>query len=471
MNTNLEPRPITDIKPSNPMRKFGIKDKVGYMFGDIGNDLFFGLIGSYLMLFYTDVYGISAAAAGMILLIARVLDALFDVAWGTYVDSRPAGAKGKFRPYLLYCALPVTLLGVLTFTRMPVASDSYLKVIIAAVPYILWGVAYSTINIPYGSLASVMTSDPIERTGLSTFRTLGALLANVFIMVAAPSIVFSTGKTPVASGFLIISVICAVLANGFYFGAYKFTVERVRSAKRAHEKMNVAKTLKGLISNRPLLGLMLASFGMLASMLVSQAITPYLFKDYFKNPGLIATSGLIGFGAMFIAMPVISPLVKKYGKKETASIGLTITFIVSALMFIMPITNPYVYMTLNCISNFGLAFMNILVWAMVADCIDYQEKLTGKREEGTVYSIYSLVRKIGQAVAGGIGGFALVFVGYSSGAQSQAVEVAQGIKAIITLVPAVGALIALIAMVLIYNLTKSKLVDLNEDLLRLRIED
>ncbi|WP_282942492.1 glycoside-pentoside-hexuronide (GPH):cation symporter [Paenibacillus sp. RC67] len=471
MNTTMEHTSTADIKPSNQMRKFGIKDKVGYMFGDIGNDLFFGLIGGYLMLFYTDVYGISAAAAGMILLIARVLDAAFDVAWGAYVDSKPAGARGKFRPYLLYCALPVTLLGVLTFTYIPVTSDSLLKVIVAAVPYILWGLAYSTINIPYGSLASVMTSDPIERTGLSTFRTLGALLANVFIMVAAPSIVFSAGKTPTSTGFLLIAIICAVLANLFYFGSYKFTVERVRGAKHNQEKTSILITVKGLLSNRPLLGLMLASFGMLASMLVSQAITPYLFKDYFKNPGLIAMSGLIGLGAMFVAMPVITPLVKKYGKKETASIGLIITFIVSALMFILPITNAYVYMTLNCISNFGLAFMNILIWAMVADCIDYQEKITGRREEGTVYSVYSLVRKIGQAVAGGIGGFALVYVGYNSGAQSQTVDVAQGIKAIITLVPAVGALIALLAMILIYNLTKSKLVNLNEDLIQLRIED
>ncbi|MFH5186032.1 MFS transporter [Paenibacillus sp. TAB 01] len=172
--------------------KFGIKDKIGYMFGDLGNDLFFALISGYLMLFYTDIYGISAATAGVILMVARILDALFDVAWGTYIDSRPAGAKGKFRPYLLFSALPVTIFGVLTFTWIP--ADGAWKVAVASAGYILWGLAYSTINIPYGSLASVMTSDPVERTSLSTFRTLGALLANVFILVAAPLIIFGPGR-------------------------------------------------------------------------------------------------------------------------------------------------------------------------------------------------------------------------------------------------------------------------------------
>ncbi|GAA4848994.1 MFS transporter [Paenibacillus vulneris] len=470
MNRMIETVNRSDLMPTNQMRKFGIRDKIGYMFGDIGNDLFFGLISGYLMLFYTDVYGLSAGAAGMILLVARVLDALFDVAWGTYVDSKPAGKRGKFRPYLLYCALPVTLLGVLTFTHIPVSSDSLLKVLVAAAPYILWGLAYSTINIPYGSLASVMTSDPIERTGLSTFRTLGALLANVFIMAAAPSIVFGAGKTPTASGFFLVAVICAVLAIGFYLGAYDFTTERIKAAQPVQEKVQLIRTIKGLLHNRPLLRLMLASFGMLASMLVSQAITPYLFKDYFHSPGLISASGLIGFGASFVAMPVISPLVKRLGKKETASVGLAITFIVSALMYVMPITNAYMYMALNCISNFGLAFMNILIWAMVADCIDYQEKLTGKREEGTVYSIYSLVRKIGQAVAGGIGGLALVLVGYNSGVQTQTAEVAMGIKNMITLIPAAGALIAFVAMVWVYNLTKEKLVLLNDELTQVRMK-
>jgi GPH family glycoside/pentoside/hexuronide:cation symporter len=125
-------------------------------------------------------------------------------------------------------------------------------------------------------------------------------------------------------------------------------------------------------------------------------------------------------------------------------------------------------MVLNCISGFGMAFFNILIWALVSDCIDNQEKITGNREEGTVYSVYSLVRKIGQAAAGGIGGFALVAVGYNSGLPSQSAEVASGIKGIITLVPALGALVALVSIYWIYDLTKKRLVALNEELTHVR---
>lgn len=442
--------------------KFGIKDKIGYMFGDLGNDLFFALISGYLMLFYTDIYGISAATAGVILMVARILDALFDVAWGTYIDSRPAGAKGKFRPYLLFSALPVTIFGVLTFTWIP--ADGAWKVAVASAGYILWGLAYSTINIPYGSLASVMTSDPVERTSLSTFRTLGALLANVFILVAAPLIIFGPGKTPLGAGFLTVAVICAVLANVFYYGAYRLTTERVKTVPVTKKKGRFLQTVRGLLKNRPLLGLMLASFGFLVSFMTVNAITPYLFKDYFKAPNLIAVSGLIGLGSSFIAMPILSPLVKRLGKKETAVIGLIIAFASNALMFLLPITSPYVYMALNCAAGFGLAFLNILIWAMVSDCIDYQERLTGRREEGTVYSVYSLVRKIGQAAAGGLGGFALISVGYNSGLPAQSDAVAHGIKNIITLVPAAGSLLALVSLLWVYNLTKNRVGQLNEQL-------
>ncbi|MFH5186031.1 MFS transporter [Paenibacillus sp. TAB 01] len=273
-----------------------------------------------------------------------------------------------------------------------------------------------------------------------------------------------TGKTPLSAGFLTVAVICAVLANVFYYGAYRLTTERVKTVPVTKKKGRFLQTVRGLLKNRPLLGLMLASFGFLVSFMTVNAITPYLFKDYFKAPNLIAVSGLIGLGSSFIAMPILSPLVKRLGKKETAVIGLIIAFASNALMFLLPITSPYVYMALNCAAGFGLAFLNILIWAMVSDCIDYQERLTGRREEGTVYSVYSLVRKIGQAAAGGLGGFALISVGYNSGLPAQSDAVAHGIKSIITLVPAAGSLLALVSLLWVYNLTKNRVGQLNEQL-------
>ncbi|MCS7462317.1 glycoside-pentoside-hexuronide (GPH):cation symporter [Paenibacillus doosanensis] len=453
---------------SRQRRPFGMRDKIGYMFGDMGNDMFFAFIGGYLMLFYTDVAGIAGATAGIILLVARVLDALFDVGWGAFVDSRKPGPRGKFRPYLLYSALPVTALGVLTFIALPHLSAGW-RLAYAAVTYIVWGFAYSTINIPYGSLASVITSDPVERTSLSTFRMLGACIANLIILAAAPAILFSHGKTPTAGGFVTAAVLFAVMAIVFYFSAYALTTERVQPRKTtSHEQASLRSIVKSFMRNRSLLGLMLASFGLLVSSMLTSALLPYLFKDYFHKPGLISLAGFMTMGAMLVVMPVLSPLVKRFGKKESSIGGLSIAVIVNAFLFMLPISNPYVYIALSFVSGMGMAFMNVIVWAMVSDCIDYHEYLTGKREEGTVYAVYSLMRKIGQAAAGGLGGGCLALIGYVSGADAQSAEVARGIKSAITLVPALGSLLSLAAMLFIYHLTKSRVAELNKQLTKQR---
>ncbi|MGL5382522.1 MAG: MFS transporter [Culicoidibacterales bacterium] len=453
------------LQTGEQVKPFGMSDRIGYMLGDLGNDLFFGLVSGYLMLFYTDILGIGAGAIGTLLIVARIWDAVNDPMIGTFIDRR--GGKisrlgGKFRPYLLYAALPVTIMGFLSFTAFPGLAEG-LKLPYAYVTYIMFGMAYTFINIPYGSLASVMTSDPVERTSLSTFRTIGALVANVVIMTVVPALVFQNG-VPTASGFMIAAGLFVILSNICYFGAFKLTRERIQHPHVEKPKQKLSDTIKTLAKNRPLVGLMIASFGMLASMMAVSALTPYLYKDYFQAPELITLGGLVGLLSSFIILPFIGKLVKKFGKKELAAGTMVIAIGGNLILFLLPITNPYIFMGVNFIASIGLGFFNVLIWALVGDAIDYQEYITGNREEGIVYASYSLVRKLGQAVAGGIGGFALTFIGYQAGQAVQTAEVALGIKNVITALPLMTTIISFIAMVFVYNLSKDRLANMTAEL-------
>ena len=325
--------------------------------------------------------------------------------------------------------------------------------------------AYTAINIPYGSLASVMTSDPVERTSLSTFRSIGAILANLILMGVAPKLVFADGGAS-AAGFLKAAVIFAVISNICYFLAFKMTTERIQHNvnDESKEKVSLGKSVSMLFKNRALVGIMVASFGLLLAMFLPQSLNPYLYKDYFGNANLVGPASLLSMIPSFLVIPFGGKLVAKYGKKEVTAAGFAIATIGYGLLFFLPITNPYIFIAINCFAGIGTGLINLLVWALVGDAIDYQEYITGKREEGIVYAAYSLVRKLSQAVVGGVSGFALGIIGYQSGAAQQTAEVANGVKNIITAVPFFGVILGLLAMIFIYNLTKSRLEEVNNEL-------
>ena len=463
----MEARKI-DFSASNGkqenVKPFGNRDRFGYMFGDVGSSLLFNFIGSYLLVFYTDVLGISAAAVGTLMVVSRIWDAINDPMMGVIVDKSKPGKGGKFRPYIKYMALPMGLFTILTFTVIPGLSEG-MKLPYAYITYIGFGMAYTAINIPYGSLASVMTSDPVERTSLSTFRNLGALLANLLLMVVTPMLIFNADGAVSAQGFFKAAVIYAVVANIAYALTYKLTTERIQVAtNESTEKVGLGQTLKMLLKNRPLIGIMVASLGVLVGMFLTSALQTYMFKDYFQNTSLITVSGLLGMASSFIIMPMTGKLVAKFGKKEVATYTLLITIAANAAMFFLPLKNVYLYIGLCFISSFGGGFFNMLVWALVGDCIDYQEYISGKRDEAVLYASYSLVRKLVQAIVGGISGFALAVIGYQSGAATQAPEVLAGIKNIATGVPFVAYTIGFLGMLFIYNLSKSKLEEITNEL-------
>ena len=446
---------------SNSVRPFGLRDKVGYLLGDFGNDFFFLLTSAFLMVFYTDVFHISAATVGALFMAARLWDAFADVAWGRFIDTRPATKHGKFKPWIFRMSFPLVITGVLMFTTIPGMSDGF-YLAWAFVTYVVWGTLYSTVNIPYGSMASVMTADPVERTTLSTWRNMGAALAGMAINVLGPMIVFVDNKIS-ADRMFMTACIFGVLAIACYMGCYKLSTERIAVPAKEVEKGAFLRSVKSLLKNKPFLWVLAASLLAMTNQFIVQAVNTYLFKDYFGNAGALSIIGLVQTLSMFLVVPLVKPLVAKFGKKEISVVGMTIASIIYIVMFFLKFTTTTPFIVLVALGYMGMCLYNIVTWAFITDVIDYHEYLTSMREDATVYSIISMSRKVGQAVAGGIGGVAIAAVGYDATVGTQSQDVLDGIYMLGTLVP--GIFYAIIAVVLfIYPLSKQKTIQLGKDL-------
>ena len=456
------------VLEQDKVKPFGMQDKVGYMLGDVGSCLLFNFIGSYLLVFYTDVFGISAAAVGTLMVVSRVWDAINDPMMGVIVDKRKRSKDGKFRPYLKYMGIPLGIFTILTFLVIPNMPQN-MRLPYAYVTYIGFGMAYTAINIPYGSLASVMTNDPVQRTELSTWRNLSAVFAMIPLMILTPKLVFDASGAVSAKGFVIAAVLYAIIANIGFRLCYNMTTERiVNEVKEDAPKTSLGETLKTLVKNRALVGLIISSLGTLTANFLPGALNAYLFKDYFQAPGMLGLAGLLPMVSMFIVLPLTGKLVGKFGKKNIAIYSSLVCVVTYGILFLFPSKNPWVYIGLITVSGIGSGLYGMIVWALVGDVIDYQEYLTGKREEGIVYATYSLSRKLVQAIVGSIGGFALAAIGYQSGAATQTPEVAESIRNIIILVPLIGYAFGAICLKFIYNLGNKTLNEVNAELERRR---
>lgn len=461
----VQPEPLQPNQaPRGPeARPFGFRDKVGYLLGDFGNDFSFMLIMAFLMVFYTDVLGISAASVGTLFLVARLFDAITDVLWGRFIDTRKPSKLGKFRPWIFRMAFPLVIVSTLLFVKIPGASDGF-YLAYAYVTYILWGLFYTTVNIPYGSMAAVISPNPIDRTALSTWRTMGAMLASLVINVLGPLVVFVDNKMD-ANRMLMTAVVFGLLALASYMGCVRLSTERVVLPERQeHEKHSIGKTFKGLSKNKPLLAILTASLIFMVTTMLIGTVNVYLFKDYFGNAAALSIVGFIQTAMVFVAIPFIKPLVKKFGKKETASAGMLLASIAYFTLYLLQGLPLPMFFGLLSVGMFGFAFFNLVIWAFVTDVIDYHEFLTDMREDATVYAVYSFARKVGQAIAGGLGGFAIAAVGYSAGSATQSEGVLDGIYMLGTLVPAIFFLVVFLLLVFVYPLNKKRVLELATNL-------
>lgn len=455
---------------------FGLKDKLGYMFGDFGNDFTFIFASTFLMVFYTKVWGINAAMVGVLFLVARCMDAFTDVGMGRIVDMSPENPKGKFRVWILRMCGPVAVASFLMYQSSLAGASMQVKVVYMFVTYLLWGsVFYTSINIPYGSMASVISDKPKDRQSLSVYRSLGSTLAGVSISVIAPLFIYYLDEdgNQVVSGrnFTLIAGAFSILAVVCYLLCYFLVTERV-TVKKTSEKTgraSIAKTLGQVFASRALLAMILISILTLCATIMAQSISTFLFADYFKDTKALSVNNMLGLPAALILAAVSGKLVERFGRKELASGGFSVAAVLSFLIYFLKLKNVWVYIVLNFIASIGGMYLfNMTVWAMITDVIDDNEARTMSRDDGTIYGVYSFARKVGQALAGGLGGFTLSAIGYDSLATAQADSVRAGIYGLSTLFPAVIYTAVAFVFIVVYPLSKRRVEENAKELQKRR---
>lgn len=443
----------------NNVRPFGFKDKIGYMFGDFGNDFTFILSSSFMLKFYTDVMGIHAGVVGVLMMAARFVDAFTDVAMGQIVDRSKPTKDGKFKPWLRRMCGPVAISSFLVF-QSGFANMPYLfKVVWMIVTYILWGsIFYTSINIPYGSMASAISADAKDRASLSTWRSIGSTLAGLVIGVGTPLFAYETvnGNTILSGNRMtIIAGVFSVMAVICYMLCFKLATERVEVPQN-NTKFNFGDLMKSLVTNRSLIGIITAAILLLLVMLTMQGMNAYLFPNFYGNVAAQSVAALAGSLVMLVVCaPLATKLSAKYGKKELAIGSCLFGAVVYLICWVLKPENPYTYVVFYMVANIGVGFFNMVIWAMITDVIDDAEVKNGVREDGTIYSVYSFARKIGQALSSGMIGALLSVIGYSA-ATAFNPEVVNGIFNMTCIIPAIGFVGIALVLMFLYPLSKNR---------------
>ncbi|MGN0467927.1 MAG: MFS transporter [Acutalibacteraceae bacterium] len=453
--------------------KIGIKEGMGYMLGDAGNLFVLTYVSSFLKVFYTDVLKIAESKIASLFLFTRLWDAINDPIWGFIVAKKKPNKDGKFRPYLKWVSVPLGISAMLCFVDFSKFTQSQtLILVLAYVTYILFGMLYTGMNIPFGSLASVITDDPEGRTLLSTFRSIGGGIGGAAPLLVAPLIIYK--KTTTASGdtikvadgkgMLIFGIVMGILAIVFYMMCFSSTKERVPSEE--DPKVDMKKTYLGMLKSRPFVSVALAGI-LISGQLQFASLNQYLYKNYFENTNLSIVGTIANYLPMVCLILFMPKLVKRFGKKELCGVGTFFSALASILMFIIVPkcsrtgSGPAVFMLFLFIIGFGYSFVSITNWAVVADVIDYQEYKTGLRSESAIYAVYTFCRKLGQTAADS-GGLLLLskVAGYSGEKYANAgyvPGVGEGILFVCTLIPMIVYTLVFVLMQFAYPLTKERL--------------
>ncbi|MDY5377113.1 MFS transporter [Eubacterium coprostanoligenes] len=440
------------------VRPFGMRDKIGYGLGDFGCNMSFAFINNYLMVFYVTCMGIKAKHFAIIILLAKIFDAINDPIIGGICDASKPGKDGKFKPWIKWASLPLLVSSILMFIYAPNAPYA-LKIAMCLGLYCVWSVAYTSVNVPYGSMQSVITTQSDERSSLSTWRSVGAMLAQIPVMVLLPKLVYDS-KTSNPRGNVFIYIVGVMGLIGFvsFILLRKLTTERVEPTVNNVQKFNYFKTLASFFKNKPMMGVTISSVAYLALMMTVTNSMQYVFMCYFKNTKIIPIATVIAGLPIGLGIVITKPLLKKFTKKQLCTYPFAISAVAAGIATFVRFDNPYVWIAFIGVSMFGTCFYLTLMWALVADCIDYQEEKTGRREEGSIYATYSLFRKIAQGVGASIIALSLDLTGYSEklDALSQAEGVPEKIYTMTGALPLIGALICLFSMHFLYNIKDKK---------------
>jgi GPH family glycoside/pentoside/hexuronide:cation symporter len=451
--------------------KLSIKEKIGYSVGDTASNLYFQTFILFLLYFYTDVFGLPAAAVGTMFLITRIWDAITDPIMGMIAD-RTNTRWGKFRPYILWLALPFAIVGVITFTTP--GFDTSGKLIYAYISYSLLMMLYTAVNVPYSALMAVITPNSLERTEISSYRFVAAFAGGFIVQAATMSLVKYFGQGNEAVGWQWAMGCLSGLAFILFFVTFLTTKERVYPPK--DQKTEFKQDLRDLFTNKPWLLIAGATVFQLIYIVVRSSSIIFYFKYYVKEQqfnlfGNVIDLSFEGFSSSFMLSGTIATIIgailtkwftKKFDKRNTYAGFLASSAVLSALFYFLQPQNVLLIYGLNLLISFFFGPVSVLQWAMYTDTADYSEWKNERRATGLVMSASLFALKLGLTLGGAIVGWILGYYGFVAN-QAQSMETINGIKMLMSFYPAIFGIIGG-ALMIFYPLNNRMMIQIEEDL-------
>ena len=412
-------------------------ERVGYGIADFGINLYFISTMTYLLYFYTDVFGLSAAAAAGVMGVARLVDAVTDPIMGGIAE-RTRSRWGRLRPYLLFGALPLAALAVLTFT-VP-GLDTLGKLWWAYITYTAFGIAYTVVSIPYSALTASLTSNHEERTVLSTIRMACAFGGGLVVSGITWDLVGWFDSE--AEGYRWSMLLYAIAATALLWVTFAVTRERIQPP--AEQKLKITDSARAVLFNPPLIVVIVMFAGGMLSFTVRQAVAPYFFKYNLGRPDLVGTWFQVTLSIMFLGLLVTPLLARRYGKAGGILIGALVTIVAAAGMYFTPYSEIEMIFFWGCLMALGGTPIAVLGWAMLPDTVDYAQWRHGVRADGAIFSMSSFFQKLAKTIGGaGIAGV-LALAGYVANAEQSAASLA-AIHGLMTLAPAAIMVVMVVA--------------------------
>ena len=415
----------------NTETKLSLKEKVGYSLGDTASHFVWDMVGFWILIFYTDTYGISAAAAGTIMLIARFWDMVSDPIMGIIAD-RTKTRWGKFRPYILWMALPYSVLAVMAFTTPDFGNTG--KIIYAGVTYILLMTVFTAINLPYSSLGAVMTSDSYERAGLNSYRFIFAFIGQFIVSGTALSLALYFGKGDSAKGYQYTLILFSIISFIMFMITFKTSKERVQPPKA--QKENLKEDFRNLFKNRPWVILFFVGIISFVMFAIQNLSIAYYFKYYIGREENVQLFNIIGTVALIVAIPFSKPLAKRFGKRNVFLASSLLSGFFFILLYLPGVNDIYMIYGFNILAKISYAPAVPLLWTMLADTADYSEWKTGRRATGLTFSAATFAQKAGWGIGGALAGWLLAIFKFTPNIE-QAESAITGIKLMISVFPGI----------------------------------
>ena len=437
--------------------KLSIKEKVGYSLGDTASHFVWDMVGFWLLFFYTDVYGISAAAAGTIMMIARFWDMGIDPIIGVISD-RTNSRWGKFRPYILFGAVPYAVLAILTFTTPDFGEVG--KIIYAGATYVLLMTAYAFINLPYSALGAVMSPDTYERAGLNTYRFIAGFIGQFVVTGLALTLANYFGNGDKAQGFQYTVFLFAGLSLVFFFITFKTTKERVQPPKE--QKNSLKEDFGNLFKNKAWVILAIVGIVSFIMFAMQNAAIAYYFKYYLNREDNVQLFNVIGTVALIVALPLSKPLAKRFGNKNVFIGSSLISGLFFMLIYLPGVTDLTTIYIFNIIAKMAYAPAVPLLWTMIADSADYGEWKSGRRSTGLYFSAAVFAQKAGWGIGAAIAGWILSISNFMPNVEQTETAIT-GIKLLVSVIPGILYMSCALFMIF-YNIDKKTTDQMRIDL-------